>query len=103
VTTRALADDATVSYQRTEFSFESFWLPLPIGLVSLGPNRFLIADQAFVKLAAKIARDHGDIELRDQTLSAEEGATWVFHVVDGSPEQALEVARRVNVQRTVTR
>jgi hypothetical protein len=103
VTTRALADGVPATYRRTEFSFQQWWLPLPTGLVSLGPNRFLIADQAFVKLAAKITRDSGDVEFRDQTVPQEEAATWVFHVFDGTAEQAVELARRVNVDRTVVR
>lgn len=103
VTTRALADADPVTYARTDFSFDSFWLPLPIGLVSLGSSRFVIQDQGFVKLAAKIARDSGDIEFRDETLSAEESATWVFHVVDADAAQAVQAARRINVERTVVR
>jgi hypothetical protein len=103
VTTRALVDGAPAIYRRTEFSFAQWWLPLPTGLVSLGPNRFLIQDQGFVKVAAKISRDSGDVEFRDQTVPQEESATWVFHLFDGTAEQAVELARRVNVDRTVVR
>ncbi len=103
LTTRALVDDEIVSYRRSEFSFEEFWLALPVGLVSLGPNRFLVFDQAFVKIAAHVWRDSAEIELVDQTLAEGEPVTWVFHVVDGSAEQALEIARQVNVERAVVR
>jgi hypothetical protein len=88
---------------RSDFSFESFWLPLPTGLVSLAANRFVIEDQGFVKVAAKITRDSGDLEFRDQTAPVDEAQTWVFHVFDGSSAQAVELARRVNVDRTVVR
>jgi hypothetical protein len=103
ITTRALADGVPATYRRTEFSFEQFWLPLPTGLVSLGPSRFVIQDQGFVKVAAKITRDSGLVEFRDQTVPLEETATWVFHVFEGSTEAALELARRINVDRTVVR
>ena len=103
VTTRALADDAVATYQRDEFSFESFQLALPTGLVSLGPKRFLIEDQAVTHLAAKMSRDSGDIELRDDTLLPDETATWVFYVYDGAAADALALARRINVNRRLSR
>jgi hypothetical protein len=102
-TTRALADAALATYHRSEFDFESMHLALPIGLISLGPTRFLIKDMGRVHLAAKITRESGDIEIRDDTLFAGESATWVFHVLDGSPKDALELARRINSGRAVTR
>jgi len=102
-TTRALADDEVATYHRSEFDFESFHLALPVGLVSLGPNLFVIKDQARAHLAAKVRRDTGDIEFRDETLAVDEPVTWVFHVVEGSPAEALDIARRINVERTVTR
>ncbi|MCC6902702.1 MAG: hypothetical protein IT377_27265 [Polyangiaceae bacterium] len=103
VTTRALADDALATYRRSDFSFESFQLALPIGLVSLAKQRFLIKDQARVHLAAKVTRESGDIEIVDETLAAEEGATWVFHLFEGTAEQALALARSINVTRRVSR
>lgn len=102
-TTRALADDVVATYRRSDFSFTSHHLALPAGLVSLGPKRFLIEDQARVHLAAKVSRESGEVEVRDETLSPDESYTWVFHLVDGSAEQALAVARRVNVNRRLVR
>ena len=103
ITTRALADDALAKYRRSDFGFESFQLALPTGLVSLGKQRFLIKDQARVHLAAKVTRESGEVEIRDETLPDGEGATWVFHVIDGSPERALAAARAVNVTRRLSR
>lgn len=103
VTTRALDDAALAKYRRSDFTFESFQLALPTGLVSLGKSRFLIKDQGRVHLAAKITRESGDVEMRDETLAAGESATWVFHVVEGTAEQALAVARSVNVNRRLGR
>ncbi len=103
ITTRALEDTTTVSYKRSEFTFEEFHLPLPTGLVSLGPKRFLILDQAYTRLAARITRDNGDVLLRDQTQNDEETVRWVFYIFDGSAEDALKLARSINVQREVSR
>ena len=103
VTTRALEDGKLAVYHRSDFSFPSFELGLPTGLVSLGKGRFLIKDQARVHLAAQITRESGDVLMRDETLTEDEGATWVFHIVDGSAEQALAIARQVNVTRRLNR
>jgi len=103
VTTRALVDSELVTYRRNEFTFESFHLALPTGLLSLTPSRYVIKDQARVHLAAKIRRDSGDVEFRDETLTSGEPATWEFHVLDGTAEEALELARQVNVVRRVVR
>jgi hypothetical protein len=103
VTTRALEDSTTVSYARSDFSFEEFHLPAATGLVSLGPNRFLILDQAYTRLAPRITRDSGDVLLRDQTQNDEEDVTWVLYIFDGSATDALALAHRVNVEREVSR
>ena len=103
VVTRALADTAPVSYKRSDFTFDAFYLALPIGLISLGPNLFLIKDMSRVHLAAKITRDSGDIAFADQTLADHDTPTWVFHVFEGSPQEAVDLARRINAVRKVTR
>jgi hypothetical protein len=103
LTTRALDDANLVAYKRTDFAFEAFHLALPTGLVSLGPSRFLLKDTARVHLAARIARDDGDISFQDDTLVAGEGASWVFYVYDGDAPSALALAQRMNVNRSVSR
>ncbi len=103
VVTRALADSMPVTYHRSDFTFDGFYLALPIGLVSLGPSLFLIKDMARVHLAAHITRDSGDIGFTDQTLADFDTPTWVFHVFEGSAEDAVALARRINVQRRLSR
>lgn len=103
VTTRALADEELATYLRSSFSFESFHLPLPLGLVSVAPDTFVIADRGRVHLAAEIRRDNADVTFLDQTLTAGETARWVFHVYQGSGQQALELARRINSHRRLVR
>lgn len=103
VTTVALDDDTPRSFSRADFAFGEFKLALPLGLVSLGPDRFLVKDTAFVHLAAGIEREGPDITFRDETLAADEGATWIFHVIDADAQTAVEHARRINAAREVVR
>lgn len=103
IVTRALADAVPVTYHRSDFTFADFHLALPTGVISLSPTRFVIKDMARVHLAARITRDTGDIQFRDQTVADDEGATWVFHVFDGSAADAVVLARRINVSRRLSR
>lgn len=103
VTTVALDDATPRSFARADFSFTEFKLALPLGLIGIGPDRFLIKDTGFVHLAAGIERAGPDITFRDETLAADEGATWLFHVVDGDAQMALDLATRINAQREVVR
>lgn len=103
VTTRALVDDAPASYAREDFTFSEFQLALPVGMISLGTDRFLVADQASVHLAATITPTSGDVVFRDETQPADAGVTWVFHVIEGTAEDAVALADAVNVRRAVVR
>lgn len=103
VTTLALADDVPYVFSRSDFTFSGFKMALPIGLVSLGPDLFLIKDTGHVHLAAGMLVDSGDITFRDETLALDEGATWVFHVFEGSAEEAVALAKRINSVRRLVR
>ncbi len=103
VTTLALADTEPFTLKRSEFQFQHFHLALPIGLIGLGGGRYLIKDQGLVHLAAKFYRDKGDIEFRDETLAETDATRWVFHVFEGTADDAVALARQINVNRTVLR
>jgi hypothetical protein len=103
VTTLALADDAPYTFARSDFAFGGFKMALPLGLVSLGPNLFLVKDTAHVHLAAGITVDSGDVTFRDETLALDEGATWVFHLFEGSADEAVALAKRINSVRRLVR
>ena len=103
VTTRALDDQSPATYSRSSFTFESMFLPLPMGLVGLGNGQFLIQDQAYVHLGAQIFREKGDVAFDDETQTVDEAVTWVFYVFTGSPEDAVAMARSINDQRAVSR
>lgn len=103
VTTRALDDTAPVAYARSAFTFDDIYLPLPIGMVGRGGGSFVIEDQAYVHVAAGVARDRGDVTFADGTAPAGEAATWVFYVIDGTPEDAVTLARAINERRALSR
>jgi hypothetical protein len=103
VTTLALADDAPFTFSRADFAFGEFKLALPLGVVSLGPNRYVIKDMGHVHVAAGVRRDAGDVGFRDETLQLDEGVTWVFHVFEGTAQDAVELARAINSEREVVR
>ena len=99
----ALSDATLRTLSRSAFEFESFHLALPTGAIGLGGGRFVIKDLGYVHLAAEIWRDHGDVFFQDETAALEEAHTWVFHVLDGTPEQAAALARTLNVERRLAR
>lgn len=101
--TLALADATPVSLKRSDFSFEHFQFALPSGLIGLGNARYVIKDMATVHVAAEVARDSGDVRFADDTVPVGEAQRWVFHVVDGSPQEAVELALRVNARRGLVR
>jgi len=103
ITTIALVDDQTATFSRASFTFNEFKLALPLGMVSIGPELFLIKDAGHVHLAAGVQREGGDVSFSDQTLALDEGATWVFHLVEGTPDEALALAHRINSEREVVR
>ncbi len=102
-TTLALDDATPVTFHRSDFTFEDFYMALPTGLISLGPDLWLIKEQGAVHLAAHIRRDTGDIGFEDQTFPLAESATWVFHVFQGSAADAVALANQINVARRVSR
>ena len=101
--TIALDDLTPVTFNRSDFAFDHFYFALPTGLVGLGGDRYVIKDQAHVHLAAKVYRERGDVEFIDETLGEGDSVTWVFHVFDGTPEEAVTLADRINGNRRLSR
>ena len=60
-------------------------------------------DTAQVHLAARIRLDSGDVTFRDETLQLDEGVAWVFHVFEGSADEAVALAGRINSKRRLVR
>jgi hypothetical protein len=103
VTTLALDDTTAYTFHKSDFSFSTFYMALPSGLVSLGPSSFLVEDQGFAHLAANVTLGANDVSFEDQTIWAGQGDTWVFYLFQGSAADAVKLADRVNVTRRLVR
>jgi hypothetical protein len=99
----ALDDAAVRTVTRSDFDFESFHLALPTGWIGLGNGRFVIKDMGHVHIAAELFRESGDIVFHDDTAPVPDHQRWVFHVLDGTAEQAAALAIELNVQRRLVR
>jgi hypothetical protein len=95
--------EAPVHVARADFSFDHFHLALSDGLLGLAPDRFVVLDQAWVHVAARIRPDTGDVVFADTTMPAGEDTTWVFRVVQGDEATATAVAHKLNAQPEVIR
>ncbi len=100
--TRALTD-VPAHLPREAFTFDHFHLALPDGFVGLGGGRFVVEDQAFVHMAARVERTSGNVTFRDATGDTSEPRTWVFHLLEGTDVTASDFARVLNVMPTVFR
>lgn len=89
--------DTPVHRARELYSFEHYYLALPDGLIGLGGGGFVVQDQAFVHVAARVVKAGYDVEFLDETAPPDEPVTWAFHVVTGAEADATAVARGLNV------
>lgn len=98
-----LTEDEPLSLPRSAFSFDHFQMPLANGLIALTDGRFVIKDTARVHVAATLKSDSRDVMFSDDTSSIADQVTWVFHVFDGSLDEAVKYANHLNVRPAVTR
>ena len=98
-----LDDDGVTKVERAAFTFERFHFALPTGWLGLGGGRYLVKDMARVHLAAEVAREAPGVFIQDQTAPIGEAQAWVFHVLEGTAEDAAALARRLNVARRLAR
>jgi len=97
-------DDATpYLIERAAFEWETFQFALPTGYIGLGEGRFAIKDTSQVHIVAIVDRDSGDVTFVDQTVDPADSVRWVFHVFDGTPDQAAQMAMTINSQRRLVR
>ncbi|MGZ3422868.1 MAG: hypothetical protein ACXVEF_31880 [Polyangiales bacterium] len=92
-----------VHVPRSAFVFDHYMFALHDGLFAIGKNQWILKDQAFVHLAARIEKKSGDIVFKDDTANPDETITWVFHLIDGDDTAAADAAKRLNVFPTVIR
>jgi hypothetical protein len=88
---------------RSAFTFDHFYLPLHDGLIGLGDGLWLVKDQAFMHLAARVEPKHGDVSFLEEAPPAGERQVWKVHVVRGDEATAARLAARINVTPKVWR
>jgi uncharacterized protein (TIGR03382 family) len=93
----ALDEGRVVDLPASAFGATEHTLPLPSGLVGLGPGVFLVKSTRHVHLAALVRPGDRQIELRDETARADEPQHWRFEVVEGDAGRALQVAFEINL------
>lgn len=98
-----LIEDEVRSYDESEFSFllGEVYLPLANGLIGLGDDLWVIKHTRQVHIAARYAPDDDHIRFVDAALWRDKPATWVFDVIEGTPEEALAWATRLNIDPIV--
>jgi hypothetical protein len=96
--TPGLVEDDAFFHPMTEFEFQEGAISLPVanGLVGLDTDLWLIKQTSTVHIAATFLMD-GKVRFIDDTLDPEEGASWTFWIVEGSKQDALELAGRLNL------
>jgi hypothetical protein len=96
--TPGLVEDQAFFYPLSEFDFQEGKISLPVanGLIGLGTDLWLIKQTSTVHIAATFLMD-GKVRFIDDTLDPEDGASWMFWIVEGSKQEALDLADRLNL------
>ena len=97
-----LAEGTIVSFDRSQYSFEHFYLPLSNGLIGLGGGWYLVKDTSTCHLAAQIFKASPDIVFRDETAAYFETYTYIFYLIQGQ-QDALSFANSLNITPTLYR
>jgi len=96
--TPGLVEDEAFFHSFSEFEFQEGAISLPVanGLVGLDTDLWLIKQTSTVHIAATFLMD-GRVRFIDDTLDPEDGASWTFWILEGSEQDALELADRLNL------
>lgn len=98
-----LIEDEVVLQPLSGFSLQlgEVYLPLANGLIGLGEGRYAIKHVRDVHVAARVALESTTVDFIDETLPADQGASWTFEFFEGGAEDALAIANRINTFPTV--
>jgi hypothetical protein len=98
-----LLDDVVRSYPFSAFEFQQdhVWLPVPNGLIGLGNGWYVVKHARLENLAARVNVKAPEIAFSDETVRLALAPTWQFEVLQGTAEDALAVAKHLNVAPTV--
>jgi hypothetical protein len=95
---RAL-EDRTVELDLDDYTFEDIGIPVPIGAISLGEDRWLVQDLSSGRVAAIISRNEhrGVLRFVDLTVSRAASSVRRYWLLEGaSDETARAFALRIN-------
>jgi hypothetical protein len=101
----ALSEDRVLTTAFADYSFEvnqdvtpkrRICLGAPNGLIGLGQDRWLLKDTGRIHVAACVSPE--GVFFEDQTQPNQEAVTWRFLYFEGSEAEALDFAKRVNVE-----
>jgi hypothetical protein len=73
------------------------------GLIGLGGGRWIVKDQAFVHVGARVRVDGPNVQFHEDTMSEDDAITWVFHVLDADEAAAVAFAGSLNVRPRAVR
>lgn len=77
------------------------YLPLANGLIGVGGDLWVVKHVRQVHIAARVGPAHPDVDFIDATIPSDEGVTWTFEVFQGSQDDALALANRLNLTPVV--
>ena len=81
---------------------QEVYLPLANGLIGLGDDRYVIKHVRRMHIAARVSAQSTTVDFIDETLPPDHSAVWGFDVIDGSPQEALHHAHRLNIVPVLT-
>lgn len=101
--TPGLIEDEVRTYGLDEFSFleDEVYLPLPNGLIGIGEDLWVIKHVRRVHIAARVSPSDSAIRFIDAAIWRETAPIWVFEVVRGTAEEALQIANDLNTDPVV--
>lgn len=98
-----LMETTPVTYERSWFVWDHFALPLANGMIQLSDGLFVVKDTAAVHVAAIVTHDGGEVTFMNQAQPVAETDTWVFYLIDGELQEAVDFANGLNIWPTLTR
>lgn len=95
--------ETPVHVPRSAFVWDHYMLPLHDGLLAIGDKKWILKDEAFLHLAARLEMKGGNVTFKDDTANPAETITWVLHVFEGDDAAAAAAAKALNVSPKVWR
>ncbi|MBW1807769.1 MAG: hypothetical protein JRJ87_06200 [Deltaproteobacteria bacterium] len=88
-----------IYYPFSEFDFQEGRISLPVanGLVGIGEDLWLVKQTSSVHIAATFLIGNESVRFIDDTLDPDTKVSWIFWIVEGNKNVAVEFADRINL------